>query len=302
MNSASGAAVVVGVDGSEPALRAVRLAAAEAVRRDRPLRVVHGFIWPLLRVAVDPVAGGAPGGGLRHQAEELVARAVAEAEAAAPALRVTGEIIDGEAAAVLLGELPTATMIVLGDRGLGGFAALVVGSVAIQVAAYADCPVLVARGAERTAGPVVVGVDGSPLSRAAVEFAADEAALRGAPLHAVHAYTHPRSGGPGQMQPLVYDEARLRGEEDKMLAASLDGLAERRPQLPVTREVRHGRPVHVLTEASRQAQLVVVGGQGRGELSGLLLGSVGQGVLHHADCPVAVVRAPRATVGPPGDG
>ncbi|MGY0006832.1 universal stress protein [Micromonospora sp. I033] len=292
MNSANGAAVVVGVDGSEQALKAVRLAAQEAARRDRPLRVVHGFIWPLLRVPVSPPAQGPPGSGLRHQAEELVAAAVAEAEAAAPGLRVSGEIIDGEAAAALLGESPTAVMIVVGDRGLGGFAALVVGSVAIQVASYADCPVLVARGTSRPSGPVVVGVDGSSLSRAAVEFAAEEAAVRGARLHAVHAYTHPASSGPGDIQPLVYEEGQLRGEEDRVLADSLDGLAERRPEVPVTREVVHARPVAALTEASRGAQLVVVGRRGRGELTGLLLGSVSQGVLHHADCPVAVVRAP----------
>ncbi|MFE9692302.1 universal stress protein [Micromonospora sp. NPDC005806] len=292
MNSANGAAVVVGVDGSEPALRAVRLAAEEAARRHRPLRVVHGFIWPLLRVPVAAPAEGPPGGGLRHQAEELVAAAVAEAERTTPGLRVSGEIIDGEAAAVLLGESPTATMIVLGDRGLGGFATLVVGSVAIQVASYADCPVLVARGAARATGPVVVGVDGSALSRAAVEFAVEEAAVRGTRLHAVHAYTHPVSGGPGDMQPLVYEENQLRGEEDRILAESLTGLAERYPEVPVTREAVHGRPVAVLTEASREAQLVVVGGQGRGELSGLLLGSVSQGVLHHADCPVTVLRSP----------
>jgi nucleotide-binding universal stress UspA family protein len=292
VNSANGAAVVVGVDGSESALRAVRLAAGEATRRHRPLRVVHGFIWPLLRVPGGAPAGGPPGGGLRHQAEEIIAAAVREAEAAAPGLRISGEIIDGEASAALLGEAPSATMIVLGDRGLGGFTALVVGSVAIQVASYADCPVLVARGADRAAGPVVVAVDGSALSRAAVEFAAEAAALRNARLHAVHAYTHPASGGPGDMQPLVYEEGQLRGEEDRVLAESLTGLGERWPEVPLTREVVHGRPVRVLTEASRTAQLMVVGGQGRGELSGLLLGSVSQGVLHHADCPVAVVRSP----------
>ncbi|KKK07675.1 universal stress protein [Micromonospora sp. HK10] len=292
MNAANGAAVVVGVDGSEPALRAVRLAAVEARRRHRPLRVVHGFIWPLLRVPVAPAAGGPPGGGLRHQAQELVAAAVAEAERVAPGLRVSGEIIDGQAAAVLVGESSTAAMIVLGDRGLGGFAALVLGSVAVQVAAYAGCPVVVARGTPRPSGPVVVGVDGSTLSRAAVEFAAEEAAVRGARLHAVHAYTHPRSSGPGDMQPLVYEEGQLRGEEDRILTAPLAGIAERHPGVPVTREVVHGRPVAVLTEASRTAQLVVVGAQGRGELIGLLLGSVSQGVLHHADCPVVVVRSP----------
>ncbi|RZU75757.1 nucleotide-binding universal stress UspA family protein [Micromonospora kangleipakensis] len=292
MNSANGAAVVVGVDGSEPSLRAVRLAAADAARRHRPLRVVHGFIWPLLRVPVDPLAEGPPGGGLRHQAQELVAAAVAEAEAAAPGLRVSGEIIDGEASAVLVGESPTATMIGLGDRGLGGFAALVVGAVAIQVASYADCPVLVARGEEHAGGPVVVGVDGSALSRAAVEFAAEEAAVRGTRLHAVHAYTHPVSGGPGDMQPLVYEEHQLRGEEERVLAESITGLTERYPDVPVTRAVVQARPVAALTEAARDAQLLVVGSQGRSELTGLLLGSVSHGVLHHAACPVAVVRAP----------
>ncbi|MFU8853515.1 universal stress protein [Micromonospora sp. SL1-18] len=292
MNSANGAAVVVGVDGSEPALRAVRLAAAEAARRHRPLRVVHGFIWPLLRVAGSPPPGAPPGAGLRKQAEELVSAAVAEAETAAPGLRVSGEIIDGEAAAVLLGESPTATMIVLGDRGLGGFAALVVGSVAIQVAAHADCPVLVARGTQRSVGPVVVGVDGSALSQAAIEFAAEEAAVRGARLHAVHAYTHPTSSGPGDMLPLVYEESMLRDEEDRILAESLTGLSDRHPQVPLTREVVHGRAAAVLTEAARTAQLVVVGAHGRSGLTGLLLGSVSQGVLHHADCPVAVVRSP----------
>ncbi|MBY8874973.1 universal stress protein [Micromonospora sp. PLK6-60] len=292
MNSANGAAVVVGVDGSAAALRAVRLAAAEAARRARPLRVVHGFIWPLLRVSVEPAAEGPPGGGLRHRAEALVEAAVAEAEAAAPGLRVTGEIIDGEASAALLGEAPTAVMIVLGSRGLGGFSALVVGSVAIQVATYAECPVLVARGADRADGPVVVGVDGSARSREAVAFAAEEAALRGTALHAVHAYRHPASSGPGDMQPLVYEESQLRGEEDRVLAEALAGLADRHPELSVSREATRGRPVRVLTEASRRAQLLVVGGQGRGELSGLLLGSVSQGALHHADCPVAVVRAP----------
>ncbi|MDZ5443734.1 universal stress protein [Micromonospora sp. 4G57] len=291
MNSANGAAVVVGVDGSEPALRAVRLAAAEAARRHRPLRVVHGFIWPLLHAAMNPVAEG-PGGGLRRQAQELVATAVAEAEATAPAVRVSGEIIDGEASAVLVGESPTAAMIMLGDRGLGGFASLVVGSVAIQVASYADCPVLVVRGEEHAAGPVVVGVDGSALSRAAVEFAVEEAALRGAGLHAVHAYPHPVSSGPGDMQPLVYEENQLRGEETRILAESLAGLAERYPEVPVTRAVVHGRPVAALTEASRRAQLLVVGSQGRSELTGLLLGSVGHALLHHAACPVAVVRSP----------
>lgn len=293
MNSTDSAAVVVGVDGSEPSLRAVRLAAAEAVRRHRPLRVVHGFIWPLLHVPVSPAPDAPPGAGLRQRAEELVAAAVAEAEATAPGLTVSGEIIDGEASAVLVGESPTAALIVLGDRGLGGFSALVVGSVAVQVCAYAGCPVLVARGDQRPDEPVLVAMDGSAASRLAADFAAETAVARGVPLRAVHAYPHPGSSGAGDMQPLVYDEAQLHAEQERMLTGWLDGLTDRHPGLRLTWRAAHGRAGAVLAEASRSAQLLVVGGQGRGEVTGLLLGSVSQSVLHHARCPVAVVRGPR---------
>ncbi|MEU4570336.1 universal stress protein [Micromonospora sp. NPDC023956] len=292
MNAADGAAVVVGVDGSPQGLRAVRLAAVEADRRRRPLRVVHAFIWPLLHVSGAPPAGGPPGSGLRQQAHRIVGEAVDAARTTVPDLPVTGEIIDGGAAAVLLGESLTATMLVVGDRGLGGFTSLLVGSVAIQVAAYADCPVLVARGADRTTGPVVVGVDGSELSRLAVQVAAEQAAWRGTELRAVHAYRHPASTGPGDMQPLVHERGALRDDEERVLTDALAGLPERYPQVPVTPQVVHARPGPALTEASRQAQLLVVGARGRGELTGLLLGSVSQSVLHHSHCPVAVVRAP----------
>ncbi|MEU8017964.1 universal stress protein [Micromonospora parva] len=292
MNSANNAAVVVGVDGSEPALSAVRLAATEAARQHRPLRVVHGFIWPLLRVPVSPAPDAPPGGGLRHRAEELVEAAVNEAEATAPGLSISGEIIDGEAAAVLVGESPSAALIVLGDRGLGGFSALVVGSVAVQVAAYADCPVLVARGTQRPDQPVLVAVDGSDASRRAADVAAETAVSLGVPLVAVHAYQHPGSSGPGDMQPLVYDEAKLHREQERTLAGWLTGLTEDHRGLRLTCQATRGRPGTVLAEASRSAQLAVVGGRGRGEVTGLLLGSVSQSMLHHAHCPVMVVRAP----------
>ncbi|MEV4211586.1 universal stress protein [Micromonospora sp. NPDC049662] len=291
MNAANSAAVVVGVDGSQPSLRAVRLAAAEAVRRHRPLRVVHGFIWPLLRVPVAPPSGAPPGVGLRERAQELVAAAVAEATT--PGLTVSGEIIDGEAAAVLVGESPTAALIVLGDRGLGGFSGLVVGSVAVQVSAYADCPVLVARGEQRPDGPVVVGLDGSPASLLAADVAAEAAVARGVPLRAVHAYRHPGSSGPGDLQPLVYDEARLHDEQERLLGGWLHGLTDRHPGLRLTCRATRERASAVLAEASADAQLLVVGGQGRGEVTGLLLGSVSQSALHHARCPVEVVRGPR---------
>ncbi|MER7167118.1 universal stress protein, partial [Micromonospora sp. NPDC000207] len=161
-----------------------------------------------------------------------------------------------------------------------------------QVTSHAPCPVLVARGDDRPTGPVVVGVDASPLSHDAVEFAAREALTRDTDLVALHAYRHPTTTGPGDMQPLVYDRADLHEEEDRVTAEVLAGAAERWPGLTVTRRTVRARPRAALLDAARSAQLVVVGGHGHSALGGLLLGSTGHALLHHADCPVAVVRAP----------
>ncbi|GAB3142702.1 universal stress protein [Micromonospora sonneratiae] len=289
MNNAN-SAVVVGVDGSDIALGAVRVAASEATRRGRSLHIVHAFVWPMLRVPVGPPPGGPAEGGLRNQAERVLADAVAEANAAQPGLEVSAEIVEGQPAAVLLGQAHDAALLVIGDRGLGGFAGLLVGSVAIQVAEYATCPVLVIRGEQRPEGPVIVGVDGSARSAAAVEFAAEEAALRGAELVAVHAYWHPVSLGPGDIVPLVYDEDALQTEEAQLLAESVAGLAERYPDLRITQRLVRGKPATALIEESADAQLVVVGARGRGGFAGLLLGSVSQSVLHHSKCPVIVIR------------
>jgi nucleotide-binding universal stress UspA family protein len=292
MSTANGAPIVVGVDGSESARRAVRLAAAEAVTRRRPLRLVHAFIWPMLRVAQGPPPGGPPEGGLRRQAERIVEEAAAEAATAVtPDTPIDPVVVDGSAATVLLGEAQTAAMVVLGHRGLGGFSTLLVGSVAVQVAAHAECPVVVALGEEeRSVGPVVVGVDGSPLSEEAIGFALEEAALRGAELVALHAWSHPVSTGPGDMMPLVYDEEDLRANEERVLAESVAGWSQRYPEVPVTRRLVRGRPARALVEESQAAQLVVVGALGRGGFTGLILGSVSQAVLHHSACPLAIVR------------
>jgi nucleotide-binding universal stress UspA family protein len=292
VNTVSGAAVVVGVDGSPAALTAVRLAAGEAASRRRPLRIVHAFVWPLLHVSGDPPPEGPAGGGLRQNAERIVAQAVAEAEATAPDLQVSGEIVTGQAGAVLLHEAPRAALIVIGDSGLGRFTSLLAGSVAIQVAEYAVCPLLIARGEERSTGPVVVGVDGSPLSDLAVQFAVEEAALHGTELVAVHAYEYPVRTGPGDVVPLVFDTEALRAEEDRVLAESVAGLADRYPEVPITRRLIPGRAALALIEESTTAQMIVVGARGRGGFAGLVLGSVSHAVLHHSSCPVAILRHP----------
>jgi len=282
--------VVVGVDGSASSSDAVRLAARLAAERRRPLRVVHAFIWPLLRAPLGPSPYGPESGGLRHQAERVVAEAVAEAEKAAPNIGVAGALVDGAAASVLLHEARRAALIVLGTRGLGGFGGMVIGSTAVQVAAHASCPVLVARGERDPNGPVVVGVDGSDVSDLAIGFAMEEASRRGAELVAVHAFLHPVSLQPGDIVPLVYDENALETDEGRLLAESLAGWRDRFPDVPVRRKVVRGSAGRVLVEESKGAQLVVVGARGRGGFAGLLLGSVSHGLLHHAHCPVAIVR------------
>jgi nucleotide-binding universal stress UspA family protein len=135
-------------------------------------------------------------GWLRPEAEHILGDAWRHAREAAPDLPVDGEIIIGQAGAVLRECSRTAQLIVVGDRGLGGFAGLLAGSVAVQLAAHATCPIVIARGDGEREAPVLLGVDGSPANDPAVGFAFEEAALRGVPLLAVHAWTHPVSTGP----------------------------------------------------------------------------------------------------------
>nr|WP_246001561.1 universal stress protein [Allorhizocola rhizosphaerae] len=276
--------IVVGVDGSESGLAAVRLAAREARWRDRPLKLVHAFVWPTLRVPP-----GQAGGGLREQAEALLKQAAAVALEAEPAVQIWTELITGAPAPVILGQAHEAELVVLGDRGLGGFSGLLVGSVAVQVSAHSSTPVLVAKGRMDFEGPIVVGVDGSSTSERAVGLAFEEASVRGAELLAVHCWTRPVSTGPGDMLPLVYDTDEVAAEEERLLAEALSGHSDRFPDVTVRRESVRDRPGRTLVGFSEQAQLVVVGSRGRGGFTGLLLGSVSQQVLHHAHCPVLMV-------------
>jgi nucleotide-binding universal stress UspA family protein len=286
----AGVPVVVGADGSDSSLAAVRLAARLAAERDRPLRVVHAFIWPQLHVPLGPSPEGPPEGGFSNAAARIVADAVAEATRAEPKIGVTGEVIEGSASPVLLSEAANAAMVVIGDRGLGGFTGLLVGSVAIQVAAHARCPVVVMRGDSRPDRDILVGVEGRREEDAALAFAFDEAARRGAGVRALHAFTHPTATEPGDMLPLVYSADDLQTEESTVLAEALAGWQERYPEVPVTRLVVRGRPGKALIGVTDEAAMAVVGSRGRGGFAGLMLGSVSQALLHHAACPVVIAR------------
>ncbi|MQS37876.1 universal stress protein, partial [Streptomyces katsurahamanus] len=153
---------------------------------------------------------------------------------------------------------------------------------------------LVVRGRPDPAGPVLLAVDGSPQAEAAVGFAFAEASLRGAELVALHAWSGWTGRGdddPGHPQNLVDDAGRLGDTEERVLAEALAGWQAKYPDVTVRRDLVRKSARQALIEASEEAQLLVVGARGRGGFTGLLLGSVSQAVLHHAHCPVAVVRA-----------
>ena len=270
--------VVVGVDGSDEALRAVRFGAVEAARRRLPLRLVHAFGWVEERAVGQPALGARYRDILLAQARRFVAAAAEVAAAAAPGVDVEQQVVIGFPIEVLADESRRSRLLVLGDRGLTRFEGLLAGSVSVALAAHGECPVVVVRGAEPDPErPVVVGIDGTPTSEAAIAFAFDEAAARRAPLVAVHTWEPPEPGADGTLA-------------EELLAERLAGWSEKYPDVPVRRVVSPGRPVPVLMHEAARAQLVVVGSRGRGRIAGMVLGSVAHALVHRAPCPVAVVR------------
>ncbi|MFG2269638.1 universal stress protein [Streptomyces chartreusis] len=284
--------VVVGVDGSPSSMAAVEVAAVEAGLRGVGLRMVHAFSWPAAHVP--PGRPWEPSGaGLRELIDGTLAEAERLARRRAPAVEVMREVVVGEPVTVLEIESCTASLVVVGSRGLSRFGALLLGSTAGHLTAHAACPVLVVRGRPNPAGPVLLAVDGSPAAHGAVEFAFAQASLHGKDLVALHVWGAQRErtyDGPSDPPLVTYDENGLRDEEQRVLAEALGGLGEKFPEVTVHRRLVRGRIRHSLIEASAGAGLVVVGARGGGGFAGLLLGSVSQAVLHHAHCPVAVVR------------
>lgn len=281
--------VVVGVDGSGSALRAVRWAADEAGRRRVPLRLVHAYEIP---VGYPPgfVDWHALHDALTAQGRTWLEQARHAAEETAPEAAV--EVVEVKAGVVptLEKESRHAAVVVLGTRGLGGFTGLLLGSTAVALAAHAHCPVVTVRD-DFHDGPVVVGVDGTPTSEAAIAFAFAEASTRGTGLAAVHTWTDLllETAFAGGAAALDFSVLAQRAEE--LLGERLAGWQEKYPDVPVSRHVSRERPSRALLRHAGHAQLVVVGSRGRGGFRGLLLGSTSQHLLHHAPCPVAVVRA-----------
>ncbi|MFI7680090.1 universal stress protein [Actinophytocola sp. NPDC049390] len=285
-------AVVAGVDGSESAGRAVRWAAHEAARRGVPLRLVHVCHLAPVRhpkhVPPPPEYRNA----VLDQGRHWLIEAVDVARQAEPGLTVTTDMRDGNAADLLIRESQTARLVVLGSRGLGGFGAMLLGSVSVAVAAHGHCPVAVVRMADDQpeTGPVLVGVDGSERSDAAVAFAFETAVARGVPVVALHTWWDVDVSGAWAAVPDTIDWEYLRKQAEQALTDAMRPWRATFPDVEVREVVERERLARALLRHGAEASLIVVGSRGRGAVIGLGLGSVSQTLLHHATCPVVVAR------------
>jgi nucleotide-binding universal stress UspA family protein len=287
--------IIVGVDGSTGSQQAVRWAAEMAAQRTLGLHIVHA-----LRVA-ELYYGGGPAGGeglfevMREDGERIIRDAVALARSVDKSLTITTDMPTEPPVPLLIERSLDARMVVVGSTGKGGFAGMLVGGTAAAVASHAHSPVAVIRGRLGSTvlpeeGPVIVGIDGSPTSERAIAAAFEEASLRRVPLIAVHAWAdvtydslYGTSRSPVQWEPIEEGEQLL-------LAQRMAGWQEKYPDVEVRRELVRDRPRQILLDWSAKAQLVVVGSRGRGGFRGMLLGSTSQALVHHAQCPVLVVR------------
>ncbi|HLS76483.1 MAG TPA: universal stress protein [Nocardia sp.] len=289
------AAVVVGVDGSVGSERAVRWAAAEALRRGRRLMLVHALeIDTAHDVLTDP--GAVAIRAVRERGVERLVSAAAVARRVAPEAEIDTALLDGGAARALIGQSPAAHLLVLGATGTGG-AACHLGATLPAVTGHAKGEVVVVRDAEfsrrddRT-GPVVVGVDadhrGGLAGYRAVAAAFAEASERGCPLVAVHAWSDLPFGELDEALddiPPETEAAALR-----LLNEGLAAWREKYPEVTVEQHVYRCGARHHLLLWSKTAQLLVVGARGRGGFPGLPLGSTAHAMIQRAHCPVLIAH------------
>ena len=282
--------MVVGVDGSEPSLRAVDWAADEAALCGVPLRVVYASLWE--RYEGTSIAEDLAKPDEQVRAEDVVDSAARRARRRHPELDVRVEVLAEEPEYALVRESRSASMLVTGTRGRSGIAEALLGSVSLIVAGHAQCPMVVVRGNHDNQvrsgahGRIVVGVGEKPAGSAAVRFAFDEARRRGVRVEAVRAWRWPARESTDH--PLMAGEpARL---HEQQAVEALDAALQDAPaDVASHRRTVEGHTRSVLVDASRDADLLIVGAKRRPGHFGLQLGRVAHGVLHHSACPVVIV-------------
>ncbi|MFX1759449.1 universal stress protein [Rhodococcus sp. As11] len=279
-NAAHG--IVVGIDGSDSAVDAARWAACVARRLGEPVELVH----------VHPHASGDE----TEPSDAVLTAAEAAARAAVDRIELHRSTPSGKPDKVLTDLSGSARMVVLGHTTTSEWQSMVRRSDVVSVANHAECPVVTWRSREGfrppDGRPVVVGVDGTELSAAAVEQAFATACALEAPLVVLHTWT--------EQSTLTYGEgSRFRDwsayveYRKKEMITNTAGYTEQYPDVDVSYRVERGKPDIVLLEESKTAQLVVVGSHGRSPLAASIVGSSSQGLIHHSCCPVMICRARR---------
>jgi nucleotide-binding universal stress UspA family protein len=265
--------VVVGFDGSTAADAAVRHGVREAVQRGCELRIVHAFGWFALLPPMYPPYQDSELGP-RAAVLDLLARTAKAVRARRPNLKVTTRLVDGSPGAVLVDASRDAQLVVVGHRGIGGFAGLLAGSTAVQLAGHAFCPITVVRGAPRPGNAaILLGIDGSSQALAAADVAFASAQRRGADLVVLH-HKAPREVEPDALTAQVKQLSRDYGD------------------VRYRHEVAEGStPAEALIDAANRfgAGMIIVGSRGHGGFRSLTTGSTSRALIEHADCPVLVV-------------
>jgi len=274
--------VVAGVDGSEASLLAAEWAAQEAQRHGAPLRLMSAVAQPprMHAYGADPQTVADK---LRGESAKALSEAVKRAEEASSGLLIDASLVDGAPALAVTASGSGALMLVVGARGAGGFAQLLLGSVSRYAAMHAVRPVVVVR--QQTSavhGEIVVGI-GDPLDATpALAFAFDEAAARGATLVAVHCLSRNPAAN---WQPAGPE--RLEAQAERNLTEALRPWQEKYPAVPVRRDVVHEHPARVLASYASRADLVVIGRHSH--RSRPAIGRIQHALLSHAHGPIAIV-------------
>src|SRR5271166_351543 len=282
--------VVVGVDGSEESLRAVEWAALEAKRHSSPLRIVS-VPSPVPRIHAYNASPAAIANALRGIAARALDTAITRSEEVAQGVPTTTGLLSGPAALAVAESGAGASMLVVGARGAGGFAAMVLGSVSRYAATRAPCPVVVVREESMAVHrEIAVGIRDPQDTNHALAFAFEEAALRGTDLVAVNTwFWFPSALHLGAAESRPTDPDRIAAEAEASLATALGEWRDKYPGVQVRHDIIHGHPGRVLASYSARADLVVLGRHGHPADAGPGIGSVQHAVLNHAHGPVAVV-------------
>jgi len=292
MNTTPRPYILVGIDGSASALHALTWAGDEAERRNLPLRLVHAVDYGSFGYGFNLSASASFYDHFDADGTEFLTRAKDHVFEQHPNLEVSTAKVTAQPVPTLVELSKDAFITVVGSSGLGRFTGMMAGSVSVSLTATGHSPVVVVR-APRTpaAGPVIVGVSGSPSSEEAIAWAFEEASMRDAELVAVHVWNDlPPSYVYAYTAWDTMDLDIAEQQQHEIVAERLAGWQEKYPDVAVRRVIEMGKPVDILLRHAEHAQLIVVGSRGHGDVAGFFLGATSHALIHQAVCPVLIAR------------